>query len=351
MLVSGYDLKFAAGLAAALARRDGLRVTVDPWRELGHPGRLTRWRLGRADAVLAEWARTSAVWLAQRKRAGQFLVVRLHRFELDSAYPRQIPVDRVDAVVYIAPLFGRRIRDELGWPTDKLVYIPNHLDVAALDRPKLPEARFTLGMVGVEWSRKRFDLALDLLAALRRQDRRYRLAVRSVLPWHNPYVWARPDERAYVARWRQRLERDPLLREAVRFDRPGRDMARWYRGVSHLVSTSDAEGSHLSVAEAMAAGTVPVVRHWPGATEVYDRQWVYRDPDEAVAAVLADAEPDRWRQRAARAWAEIRCSHDPGRVVAAWADLLHGDPTAARAHFPRQQCRPAGDRPTLADPS
>jgi len=342
VLVAGYDLKFARELAERLDRRADLDVTVDDWPDLGRPGAGTRATLRHADAILAEWARTSAVWLSRRKRPHQFLAVRLHRFELDSAYPRDILIEQVDAVVYIAPLFGRRIRDELGWPVRKLVHVPNFVDVRWLDRPKLPGARFTLGLVGMEWSRKRFDLALDLLAAVRREDHRYRLLVRSVMPWQNPYVWARPEQRAYAGWCFHRIEQDPLLRDAVRFDPPGQDMARWYRQVGHLVSTSDEEGSHASVAEAMASGAVPVVRPWPGAAEVYHPRWVHPSQDAAVAAVLASAEEARWAEDSLRAQAEIRSTHDPAAVVAAWADLLHGDLAAARTRFPRQLAAAGG---------
>lgn len=333
VLVAGYDLKFATELATQLDRRAGLAVTVDDWPALGTPNRDTGRRLRTVDAVFAEWLRTSAVWLSQRKRPGQFLAVRLHRFELDYPYPGQLAIDNVDAVVYIAPLFGRRIRAELGWPAEKLVYIPNYLDVAYLDRAKLPDARFAIGFVGLEWSRKRFDLALDLLAEVRRHDPRFRLVVRSALPWHNPYVWQQQAERDYAARCFARLERDPWLRDAVIFEPPGPDMARWYRRIGHIVSTSDAEGSHMSVAEAMASGAVPVIRPWPGADELYDRQWVYRSPDQAVAAVLAGADADAWAARAQQAKAEVGRSHDPAAVVAAWADLLRGEVSAARKHF------------------
>jgi glycosyltransferase involved in cell wall biosynthesis len=340
-LLAGYDLKFARELATHLDRRTDLTVTVDDWPELGQPTAGTDARLRAADAVFAEWARTSAVWLSRHTRPDQFLAVRLHRYELDYPYPREIAIDNVDAVVYIAPLFGRRIRDELGWPAGKLVHIPNFLDVDWLDRPKLPGARFALGFVGIEWSRKRFDLALDLLAAVRREDHRFRLVVRSVMPWHNRYVWSTPDEREYVGRCFTRIEQDPLLRDAVRFDPPGPDMARWYRQVGHVLSTSDAEGSHASVAEAMAAGSVPVIRAWPGAAEVYDPRWVHASTGAAAAAVFANADAGRWAERAAAARAEVRRTHDPVAVVEAWADLLHGDLPAARSRFPAPAPWPA----------
>jgi glycosyltransferase involved in cell wall biosynthesis len=332
-LVAGFDLRFAEELVERLGNRTDLAVTVDPWPELGRGGAQTEALLDRAGSIFAEWARTSAVWYSRRKRPDQFLVVRLHRFELDAPYPRQIAMENVDAVVYIAPLFGRRIRDELGWPQHKLVYIPNFLDVDWLDRPKLADARFALGFVGIEWSRKRLDLALDLLAALRRQEHRFHLVVRSVMPWQNAYAWAEAAERDYVAWCFDRIERDPLLRDAVVFDPPGRDIARWFRRIGHVLSTSDAEGSHTALSEGMASGAVPVVRPWPGAAELYDKEWIHASTADAAAAVLANVDAAAWADRAGRARAEVRRSHDPAAVVAAWADLLHRDVAAARAHF------------------
>lgn len=334
VLVTGTNLKFATELAERLDNRPDLTVTVDEWERWSEPTALTGKLLDGAESVFAEWLGPSTAWVSRHKRPGQFLVARQHRYELDTPRPRQIAVENLDAVVYIAPRFGRRIRDELGWPVDKLVYLPNFLDVDWLDRPKLPGARFGIGMVGIESIRKRFDLALDLVAAVRQVDPRFTLFVRSVLPWDNPIFWRRCREREYAGWCMERIRHDPLLRGGVIFDPPGRDMARWYRTVGHILSTSDDEGSHMAPAEGMASGSVPVIRPWPGAAEIYAREWLHTSTEEAAAAILDSADdPDGWADRAARARAEVRRTHDPLKVVAGWADLLHGDVAAARRHF------------------
>ena len=332
-LISGFDLKFVRELGQRLDDRGDLDVTVDEWPTLSQPTSVTLAQSGTADVILAEWVRPSAVWLAQRKKPEQFMVARLHRFEIESAYPRQLDIDKVDAVVYIAPQMGPRIRDELGWPKEKLVYIPNFLDIDWFDRPKLPDARFTIGMVGIEWRNKRIDLALDVLARVRREDPRFSLVVRSTMPWDNRYAWPKPEEQEYVGLWLDRVERDPLLRGAVVFDQPGRDMARWYRRVGSILSMSDVEGVHLAAAEGMASGAVPVIRPWPGARESYDERWVHGSAADAAAAVLGNADPEVWAERSAAAVAEMRRRSDPAAVVDAWADLLHGDVDRARGYF------------------
>lgn len=333
VVVSGYDLKFARELAVRLNNRPDLDVVLDDWPHISAGSAHTNSMVDRADSIFAEWARPSAAMLARRKRDDQTLIVRLHRYELDFPYPHDIDIERVDAVVCVSRPVGRRIVDELGWPAEKIVYIPNFIDMDWLDRTKRPDARFGIGVVGAHWANKRFDLALDVLAAVRRQDPRFSLHVRTVLPWHSAYVWARSDERDFASWCWERIERDPLLRGGVIFDAPGRDMARWYRGVGHVLSMSDIEGFHLAAAEGMASAAVPVIRPWPGAAEIYGPEWIFSSVDEAADEVLANADPVRWAHRAQSAKAAIRRTADPEAVVAAWADLLHGDVTAARGYF------------------
>ena len=147
------------------------------------------------------------------------------------------------------------------------------------------------------------------------------------------------DEREFVGWCLERIERDPLLRGGVTFDPPGADMARWYRRVGHVLSTSDIESFHLAAADGMASGAVPVIRPWPGAAEIYGSEWVYGSVAEAAGAILAARDADVWAGRSARARERIRVMADPDAVVAAWADLLNGDLDAARRAFDLQDPR------------
>jgi glycosyltransferase involved in cell wall biosynthesis len=332
--VFGYDMKFMRDLARVLGERPDFDLVVDEWRSAGAKNDGITENLARsAQTLVAEWARPNAVWLSKVKRPDQHLVVRLHRFEIDSAYPRQIDIDAVDAVVYIAPHMGRRIRDELGWPAEKLVYIPNYTDLANLDRPKYPDARFTLGMVGIVPSLKRFDLALDLLAAIRREDPRFSLLVRSQMGWAHPPSWESAEERRQVQRALARVEKEPLLRGAVVFDAFGRDMGAWFRKVGHVLSLSDVEGSHVALCEGMASGAVPVIRGWEGAAEAYGVENISASLDDAVAKVLESADPAVWERRSRQAKEEVARRFDPAQVVEAWVDLSYGHVEKARQRF------------------
>lgn len=333
--IIGHSLKFIRELAGRLEQRGGWQITLDEWdAPATRNGAATEKALASAQTLVAEWIRPNAAYLSQHKRDDQYLVARLHRFELDSEYPAHVNIDAVDAVVYISPLLGRRIAAELGWPVEKLVYIPNFVDVGWLDRPKYPDARFCLGLAGAVPSRKRLDYALDVLAAVRSQDPRFTLSVRTTHPWEDKYAWRDAAQRRHYQQCLQRVETDPLLRGAVTLDYFGRDIAAWLRRIGIVLSTADAEGAPVAISEGMASAAVPVVRPWDGSRELFG-DWIAEDGDAAAQAVLQCADPMAWTQARVKARDQARVTFNPVGVLNAWEDLLRGEREAAKTHFAR----------------
>ncbi len=198
--MAGHDLKFFTPLLDYLRLQPDLEVRLDQWAALGkHDADVSRELAGWADVVICEWCGPNAVWYSRHKRRGSRLLVRLHRFELASPYPAQVKIGAVNQVVCVSRHYARLTREQTGWPEAKVVTVPNAIDVAQLDRPKLDGARFHLGLVGIVPSRKRLDLALDVLEELRREDDRYLLFIKSGMPWEHWWVWQNPAEREHYA--------------------------------------------------------------------------------------------------------------------------------------------------------
>jgi glycosyltransferase involved in cell wall biosynthesis len=227
-------------------------------------------------------------------------------------------------VICVSRHYARLCLERTSWPEAKVVTVPNALDVAQLDRPKLAGARFHLGLVGMVPSRKRLDLALDLLEDLRRGDDRYLLFVKSSMPWEHWWVWQNPAEREHYAAALRRVQRSPLLRGAVVFDDAGPDVAAWLRRVGFVLSTSDDESFHMAPAEGMVSRAVPVLRHWPGAETIYDLRWIHRGPAE-MAAAIAGLGPDDWRLAGDAAHEQAAGAFALEQVCRAWHRLLTQD--------------------------
>ena len=326
VVVAGHDLKFFRPLLDHLRIQPGLEVRVDQWAALGkHDPSVSRELAAWADVVICEWCGPNAVWYSRHKRRGSRLLVRLHRFELSSPYPAQVKISAVDQVICVSKHYARLCRERTGWPEAKVVTVPNALDVAQLDRPKLEGARFHLGMIGIVPSRKRVDLALDVLAELRRTDDRYLLFIKSGMPWEHWWVWQHQAERDHFDDALRRAQRSGPLRGAVIFDDAGPDVAAWLRRVGFVLSTSDDESFHVAPAEGMASRAVPVLRHWPGAETIYDMRWIHRGPAEMAASIAALADEAAWRDAGELAHQQAADGFALKRVCESWRRLLTTD--------------------------
>jgi glycosyltransferase involved in cell wall biosynthesis len=325
--VASHDLKFFTAILRYLESLPDVEVRVDRWPKLSaHDPAVSQALADWADVVVCEWFGPNAVWYSHHRRPGQRLIVRLHRFELDGSWPAAADIDQVDRVVCVSESYAGLTRSVTGWPSDKLVVIPNWVDDVALDRPKLDGARFNLGFIGMAPMRKRIDRALDVLEWLRASDPRYRLSVKSKLTWDYPWIWRRPEERAHVDEVMRRIQVSPTLRGSVVFDGFGPDVASWLRRVGFVLSTSDDESFHLAPAEGMASGAVPGILDWPGAATIYDTHWIHRSTDELARSIASTVAEDRWTTEAELAKAQARSSFAVADVCEAWGRLIAGVP-------------------------
>ncbi|MBW8484634.1 glycosyltransferase [Actinomadura sp. PM05-2] len=323
--IAGHDLKFFTRLLDYLNSRPDMEVRVDHWSALRvHDPAKGEELLDWADVILCEWCGPNALWYAERKRPGQRLLVRLHRFELYADWPRKLAIDNVDKVICVSPHYRDLTLAKTGWPSDKVVVIPNWVDDKQLDRPKLEGAEHHLGFIGLAPSRKRFDLALDVLEELRRDDPRFTLFVKSKLPWDYWWIWQKPEERAHFEEAFRRVRRSPLLSGGVVFDDYGRDVAAWLRRIGFVLSTSDDESFHLAPAEGMAAGAVPALLNWPGADTIYDTRWIHRSTTEMAQSIADTVRLGRWDADRRDGRAQVRAAYGLDEVCAQLVDALAG---------------------------
>lgn len=330
LLIAAHSLSFCEPIAE-LARRRGAEVREDRWRTHGlHDAEASTAALEWADVVLCEWCLGNAVWFSRNKRSGQRLTVRFHRMELDTGYPAEIDLEKVDALVFVARHVLEQACERFGWDAEdpRFEVVPNGIDPGAMQRAKPADARFALAAIGYVPRLKRLDRALDVLDLLRARDGRYRLRVKGRAPWEYEWMAGRVEERGYFEAVFRRIARSPNLRRAVSFEPFGEDVAAFLSQVGWILSTSEVEGHSVASAEGMASGAVPVILDRPGAVEQYTQRWVHADAGAAAEAVLAAQERGEAgaEGEAARRHSE-RWSWE--RVGSAWERLLLREPALA----------------------
>ncbi|MDR7233172.1 glycosyltransferase [Agrococcus sp. BE272] len=301
LLVAGHDLKFIEPAFDALRAR-GFIVDVDRWdSHVGHDEARSRDALERADVVLAEWALGNAVWFAQHRRTSQRLVVRTHMQELRRPYLAQAATAGVDQMVFVSEVVRRSAILSHGVMPQQSVVIPNFVRTDVLRLPKREDAARRIGFVGIVPQMKRLDRALDVLEGVLDEDSSYSLVVRGRMPDEYPWMQQRPEELRY---YEEQLARADAIAEripgAVVFEGHGDDMADWYRGIGTVLSTSDFESFHYTVADGAASGAHPVVLAWGGSDLLYPDEWLHASVAEASSAVLAPWDEDDGRRASER---------------------------------------------------
>ncbi|WP_158566793.1 glycosyltransferase [Actinomadura craniellae] len=285
-----------------------------------------------ADTVFVEWCTASAALFTLVDPGATRVVVRLHKFEAYTHWPHLVDFSRVDDLVFVSEpmrdLAAAVLPRLRGADAPRVHVVPNAMDLRTFHRPKRPEARFTLGLVGLGQVAKDPRWALDVLRALRAHDPRYRLLVVG--------GDLRPTGTAAAARYLDLLQRDFAELEpdgAVRRLGHRDDMPAVMTEIGVILSGSVRESFHCVVAEGAASGAVPVVRDWPcfagrprGARAIFPAEWVVGTPREAVDRILAlTADEDVWAAAGAAAAEHALCTWDWTVVQHEFDRLLLGD--------------------------
>lgn len=321
LVVASHDMKFMGELMDFLANDPEFEVRQDHWdtlhtHDVENSRELAKW----ADVVFCEWAGPALKWYSEHKTAGSKLFSRLHRFEMNGAWMREIDWDKVDGMVFVSDFIRDEVTEKFDIPIEKTNIIPNGIDTADFDRDKLRNAQFHLGLVGYVPFLKRPDRALDLLRVLHQEDPRYVLHLKGRMPWDYSYEWAKPLQKQAYLELFARIAEEPALKEKVIFEPFSADIASWHRGIGFTLSSSSMESFHLAPAEGMAAGTIPIV--WPrkGAQSIFGHH-VFNNLEEAGERILSLRDSTLFQLEGQRAKAEAQ-QWDFYKLSEKWRALL-----------------------------
>lgn len=284
ILFAGHDFKF---LTPLLQHFEGLRGwQVLQHRYSGHvpPATGTETQLlADADVIFCEWCLGNAEWYSRHKQPNQRLVIRLHAQELRLPFLERVTWDAVDLVILIAPQNLEAFLERLPFMWDRTQLLYNTIDVDELSSPPSRSRRYRLGLLGSSPMMKAPHLALDILEGLNAAGPRFSLHIKGRHPWEYEWLWRRPEERTYYEALYERIQ--SLPEGSVVFADHGNDVAEWLSEIGFILSTSDHEGSHQAVAEGMAAGAIPIVRDWHGATSMYPASFSWHSVDDGVGLI------------------------------------------------------------------
>lgn len=226
------------------------------------------------DVIWVEWASNEAVVASYLKSPYKRLFIRLHRFEAFEPYPFLIKWENVDKVVFVSNFMKEVLEDrkiKIGNEKSKVIY--NGVDLDRYDF-KQRENGYNIGWVAHIIPRKNLHIALEIIRKLAEKDERYVLHIAGDFPdlMYERYI----KHLIKVAN----IEKNVILYGWVD------DMAKWWNDKNYLLSTSMHESFGYNIAEAMAKGIKPIIHNFDGAEELYDKQFLFSNIDEAVEKIV-----------------------------------------------------------------
>ena len=291
IILSGHDLKFIYEFESFL-KSEGNLVIRDYW-EWGGPKDISFSEsiINDAEAIISEWGLSSAAWYSKNKKEHQKHIIRLHSQEVREraiSITETIDLQGCDEVVFVSEHIRSAAEDQFGWSGVKLKTIPNYVDVLRFNQEKDFSSEKRIGMVGIVPQSKRLDLALELIKTLNHEDEGWELVIKGKTHRDLPFMrgQSRKKEYAWFEQQFERLQNDEELRETVKFEGHSNPISDWYPKVEFVVSLSDWESFHYTIAEGVSSGCFPLILNWEGSSEIYDPRWVFDDIDEIAKEVI-----------------------------------------------------------------
>lgn len=276
ILIAGHDLKFAMPIVEVLEEM-GIRVLVDKWDNHNKfDAEQSRTLLEKADAVWCEWALGNVEWYSQNIKSGIPLFVRYHSQEYKLDYLFDSNRNAITNLSFVG-LNLLKIASDLGQTENvkNTSIIPN---ILAIKNQMLGRHdNYVIGFVGLVPKSKRLDLAVNLLEHLQKLDKRYSLKVAGNLPDNYSWMKNRKDESEFFDNVFGKIGANHELKGKIEFCGHIDDMAEFYSSVGHVVSTSDFESFHLTLADGPVMGCAAHSLKWDGSEQIYTDLWLNDD--------------------------------------------------------------------------
>ena len=148
------------------------------------------------------------------RKADDLSVVRLHADVAKGADPRA-GMELLDGRGRLVENEDCRLAHQASGDLDTLLLSPaNQASLYPLMTSPTAAQRMAKAL-GKRHKERMGDHYERILARLRRRDRRYRLAIKSKMPWDYWWIWRKPEERVETERLFHRLHDDPVVAGAV----------------------------------------------------------------------------------------------------------------------------------------
>lgn len=254
---------------------------------------LVRRQMRHHDFVWIEWGNTLCDRILDKgpHPTGGKIMVRIHDYEIRTGLVDYIHWQNADALWFVNPqsmsdFRGRIISNDNGWKLDglRMFVVPNAVTIGDFRIVADPKSK-KLAMLSVNFqSRKRYDRAVMLLSLL---PDTYTLHIRASMEHREAgrcYDLCTVLARKFGIHDRLFIDTGHVVDAEDLTEK--QDIIDFFRGKSHVLSTSNHEGHHLTIAEGMLCGLQPIVFDWEwGQASYFWNPYVYTSVGAMAEAI------------------------------------------------------------------
>lgn len=290
ILFAGHNFSFLQPIINYLQSKTEYILLFDKWDDHNkHNLKISLELIESCDIIFCEWCLGNAVWYSHNKKEWQKLIIRAHRQELTLNYIHELKLENIDYFITISPKMYENFSREIEIPNDKMKMLFNIIDDDKFILSNAKDRDYHLGFIGYTPSLKRMDIAITLFEQIWKQNKSYYLFFKGKDPFDYPWLCKRNSEKEYYNNIYKSLKYKSCSKNII-FEPFSNDITDFLSRMGFILSTSDIEGSHQSVAEGMAAGCFPVIRNWQGASGVYPKEYIFNGLDGMRDFILLNNE-------------------------------------------------------------
>jgi tetratricopeptide (TPR) repeat protein len=214
-------------------------------------------------------------------------IIRLHRYEAYTDWPQKINWHNVDVMVTVGNSVVKnylisKIPQITGLTS--MTTIPNGVDlekITFVDK----KAGKNLAFIGNGREVKNLPLVMQCMQKLNYIDDEYKLYIAG--------IFTDPVLEQYIRHMVHVLGLDGV----VICDGWQDDINRWLSDKHYIISSSLIESQGMGILEGMAAGLKPVIHNFPGAEEIYPKEYLFNIAEEFCQQIIsAEYESVRYRR-------------------------------------------------------
>jgi glycosyltransferase involved in cell wall biosynthesis/SAM-dependent methyltransferase len=231
----------------------------------------------RADRIFVDWAQPPLLEVLQHFEPDRRPVFcRAHRIEMYAdEYIQKVPWSKLEALFFIAPHVRDRMMEKIDNPPKRVACLPHvgintdqwWIDAAA----RSWEPPFRVIMAGNLVPKKRVYTACQLVHDLGPDWQFWYYGSGGTLGGYG-----NDEYHVNVSDLIDRLDMGERFYGSGHI--PQAELREQYQAAHFVLSASNEEGCHTSIAEGMACGCVPLVNCWRGAESIYPAEWVWESP-------------------------------------------------------------------------